>query len=65
MNPFINRDFNNKINLYKNINIQFDPQRKNYKMIKEYYKSKQNMDNFIKNLKSQESANFLENFELI
>lgn len=65
MNPFINRVFNNKINLYKNINIQFDPQRKNYKMIKEYYKSKQNMDNFLKNLKSQESANFLENFELI
>ena len=62
MNQPINQDFNNKINLYKNVNIQVEAQRKNYKMIKEYYKNKSNMVNY---LKSKVCTNFMENFEIL
>ena len=65
MNPYNILDFNLKNNLYKNINYHFDVQRYNYKMLKEYYKSKPNMDNFLKTLNYQESSNFTENFELV
>ena len=34
MNQLVNQDINNnKINLYKNVNLQLEAQRKNYKMI--------------------------------
>ena len=56
MNQFLNQDFNNKINLYRNINIQYESSRK------EYYKSKSNLDNYIKN---QISTNFSEKFEIL
>ena len=62
MNQPINQDFNNKINLYKNVNIQVEAQRKNYKIIKEYYKNKSNMVNY---LKSKVCTNFMENFEIL
>ena len=62
MNRFLNQDFNNKINLYRNNNIQYEVSRNNYQLIKEYYKSKSNLDNYIKN---QISTNFSENFELL
>ena len=62
MNQPINQDFNNKINLYKNVNIQVEAQRKNYKMIKEYYKNKSNMVNY---LKSKVCTDFMENFEIL
>ena len=65
MNPYNILDFNLKNNLYKNINYHFDVQRNNYKILKEYYKSKPNMDNFFFFLNYQESSNFTENFELV
>ena len=65
MNPYNILDFNLKNNLYKNINYHFDVRRNNYKMLKEFYKSKPNMDNFLKTLNYQESSNFTENFELV
>ena len=61
MNRFFNQDFSNKINLYKNNNLHYQPSRNNYKLIKEYYKSKTNLDNYIKN----QITNFSENFELL
>ena len=42
MNQFINPNLNNN-NVYKNMNYQVDAQRKNYKMVKEFYKTKSNM----------------------
>ena len=62
MNQPINQDFNNKINLYKNVNIQVEAKRKNNKKIKEYYKNKSNMVNY---LKSKVCTNFMENFEIL
>ena len=61
MNRFFNQDFSNKINLYKNNNLHYQASRNNYKLIKEYYKSKSNLDNYIKN----QITNFSENFELL
>ena len=63
MNQLVNQDINNnKINLYKNINLQVEAQRKNYKMIKEFYKNKSNMVNYLKN---KLCTNFTENFEIL
>ena len=62
MNRFIDQDFNNKIYQNKNINHQLEAQRNNYKMIKEYYKNKSNLDNYIRNYVF---SNFTENFELL
>jgi serine/threonine protein kinase len=61
MNQFINPNLNNN-NVYKNMNYQVDAQRKNYKMVKEFYKTKSNM---IKYLQNQVCSNFTENFELL
>ena len=61
MNQFINPNLNNN-NVYKNMNYQVDAQRKNYKMVKEFYKTKSNM---IKYLQNQICSNFTENFELL
>ena len=62
MNRFIYQDFNNKLNQYKNINIELEAQRSNYKMVKEYYKTKSNMDNYLKN---NVCSDFIEKFELL
>ena len=62
MNQIINQEFNNKVNLYKNMKIQLEAQKKNYKMIKEYYKTKSNM---VKYLQGHMCSNFNENFELL
>ena len=63
MNQLVNQDINNnKINLYKNVNLQLEAQRKNYKMIKEFYKNKSNMVNYLKN---KLCTNFTENFEIL
>ena len=43
----INQELNKKVNLYKNINIQLEAQKKNYKIIKEYYKNKSNMIDYL------------------
>ena len=61
MNHLINQDLNN-INLYRNLNIQIEAQKTNYKMIKEYYKTKSNM---VKYLQGHMCSNFNENFELL
>ena len=61
MNHLINQDLNN-INLYRNLNIQIEAQKTNYKMIKEYYKTKSNM---VKYLQNQVCSKFNENFELL
>ena len=61
MNHLINQDLNN-INLYRNLNIQVEAQKTNYKMIKEYYKTKSNM---VKYLQNQVCSKFTENFELL
>ena len=61
MNHFLYQDFNNKVNIYKNNNLHYEASRNNYNLIKEYYKSKENLDNFIKN----QITNFSENFELL
>ena len=61
MNQFINPNLNNN-NVYKNMNYQADVQRKNYKMVKEFYKTKSNM---IKYLQNKVCSNFTENFELL
>jgi serine/threonine protein kinase len=61
MNQFINPNLYNN-NVYKNMNYQVDAQRKNYKMVKEFYKTKSNM---IKYLQNQVCSNFTENFELL
>ena len=58
----LNKNINNKINMHKNIDNQVDAQRKNYKMIKEYYKTKSNMINY---LQRQYCTNFNENFEIL
>ena len=58
----INQELNKKVNLYKNINIQLEAQKKNYKIIKEYYKNKSNM---VKYLQDNMFLNFNENFELL
>ena len=58
----INQELNKKANLYKNINIQIEAQKKNYKIIKEYYKNKSNM---VKYLQDNMFLNFNENFELL
>ena len=62
MNLFINQDFYNKLNQYNNLNIEFEAQRNNYKIIKEYYKTKSNLDF---NLKNNVCSNFTKNFELL
>ena len=62
MNRFIYQDFNNKLNQYKNINIELEAQRSNYKMVKEYYKTKSNIDNYLKN---NVCSDFIEKFELL
>ena len=63
MNQPINQDLNfNKFYLYKNANIQVETQRKNYKMIKEYYKNKSNIVSYLKN---KLCTNFTENFEIL
>ena len=61
MNHLINQDLNN-INLYRNLNIQIEAQKTNYKMIKEYYKTKSNI---VKYLQNQVFSKFNENFELL
>ena len=63
MNQLVNQDINNnKINLYRNVNLQVEAQRKNYKMIKEFYKNKSNMINYLKN---KLCTDFTENFEIL
>ena len=62
MNHLIARDFNNNLNQNKNINIELEEQRNNYKIVKEYYKTKSNMDNYLRN---HICSNFTENFELV
>ena len=61
MNHLLNPNFNNN-NIFKNMNYQADFQRKKYKMIKEYYKNKSNMDEY---LHKHVCSNFIENFELL
>ena len=61
MNHLLNPNFNNN-NVFKNMNYQADFQRKKYKMIKEYYKNKSNMDEY---LHKHVCSNFIENFELL
>ena len=46
----------------RNLNYQIELQRNNFRRIKEYYKSKTNLNNF---LQSKKCSQFLENFELL
>jgi serine/threonine protein kinase len=62
MNHFLKSDLYNKRNLFRNINYQLEIQKNNFRQIKEYYKSKSNLYNFLKN---KNCSQFLENFELI
>ena len=62
MNHLLKADFYNKRNLNRNINYQLEIQKNNFRQIKEYYKSKTNLYNFLKN---KNCSQFLENFELI
>ena len=62
MNHLLKSDLYNKRNLFRNINYQLEIQRNNFRQIKEYYKSKSNLYNFLKN---KNCSQFLENFELI
>jgi serine/threonine protein kinase len=62
MNHFLKSDLYNKRNLFRNINYQLEMQKNNFRQIKEYYKSKSNLYNFLKN---KNCSQFLENFELI
>jgi len=62
MNHLLKSDLYNKRNLFRNINYQLEMQKNNFRQIKEYYKSKSNLYNFLKN---KNCSQFLENFELI
>lgn len=62
MNHLLKSDLYNKRNLFRNINYQLEIQKNNFRQIKEYYKSKSNLYNFLKN---KNCSQFLENFELI
>ena len=52
----------NKRNLNRNINNQIEIQKNNFRQIKEFYKTKTNLYNF---LQKQNCSQFLENFELL
>ena len=56
------QDLDCKKIIYNNANNQLDDKKKNYKMIKEYYKKKINMFNY---LQDPLYSNFNENFELL
>ena len=62
MNHLLKSDLYNQRNLFRNINYQLELQKYNFRQIKEYYKSKSNLYNFLKN---KNCSQFLENFELI
>ena len=62
MNYLWKPDLNNKRNLNKNIDYQIEIQKNNFRQIKEFYKTKSNLNNYLKN---KNCSQFLENFELL
>lgn len=62
MNQLFKEEYINKNGYYQNMKNQIEQQKNNFRQLKEYYKTKSNLDNY---LQKQKCSQFLENFELI
>ena len=58
----INLSYNRRIQVNNKANINMDPRKNNYKLIKEYYKVQSNLEHYLQNFSN---SNFSENFELL